>query len=591
MTCKTCHVIHESDQGVSFLPASNDVAARVVRWAPGVEVDEPPSAFTPPRPATVAVPRASSCIACHDTSSARDPIQRCLVASEDALGDARPIVCFDEHRPEGAVTASLSKTGVCASQHTTDRDAAWEATREVLRASPVVEAPLSKGSPMVWLGAGALASMLAFAGARGLSWASERRKKQRERVASPPKPTERARLPIIDASTCLGCYACVDACPYDVLTVERYVAEVAKPDACCGLLLCEQRCPNGSLKVAEGEVVKDRPRTSDALESLDMPGVFLAGDVTGLPLIKNAILQGASVVTEIAKTISNDKRGDAIDVLVIGAGPAGISAALRAKELDLSCEVIEQGTVAASIQSFPRGKLVFDQPLDVPVVGKLWLKESTKEELLANWLRIVRKERLTIREGERMVRIEKGASGDLIVVSERAGERSDDANKETITRRAKRVVVAIGRRGTPRKLPIDIPDACISRVHYALADAKSFEGKKVVVVGLGDVAMEAAIAIARQPNTSVTIVHRGKGFTRGASRNVAEITRMQAQGALTLLFDSAIEKLDERAATVVTSGKPRAVPFDALFVLIGNIAPHATLQAAGVRTHGEVEKS
>src|SRR6185436_3550232 len=135
----------------------------------------------------------------------------------------------------------------------------------------------------------------------------------------------------------------------------------------------------------------------------------LAGDVTGLPLIKNAILQGAHAVSRIAESAKKAPapQGGVLDLLIVGAGPAGISAALRAKELGLSYEVVEQGTVAQSIQSFPRGKLVFDQPLDLPVAGKLWLKESTKEELLSQWLRIIRQEQLAIHADTRMASLKK----------------------------------------------------------------------------------------------------------------------------------------------------------------------------------------
>ena len=223
-------------------------------------------------------------------------------------------------------------------------------------------------------------------------------------------PQERVRLPQINTATCLGCYACVDACPFDVLEIQRYVAAVARRADCCGVALCQQVCPNDSLRITEGEPIDGRPRVDAHLESLDAPGVFLAGDITGLPLIKNAIAQGVRAVDRIAATRPPRKRekgDDRLDVIIVGAGPAGLSAALRycgRGRLSSAC-VLEQDTIAASVRSFPRNKLVFDQPLDVPVEGSLWLRECTKEELLAQWTRIARQHKLPIFERHKVIGI------------------------------------------------------------------------------------------------------------------------------------------------------------------------------------------
>src|SRR5262249_13369664 len=152
------------------------------------------------------------------------------------------------------------------------------------------------------------------------------------------------------------------------------------------------------------------------------------------------------------------------DLIIVGAGPAGIGAALREKELGLSFEVLEQASVAQSIRSFPRGKLIFDQPLELPVTGKLWLKETTKEELLFHWVRVVRQERRRIREDAGVVSVERAEHQGGFVVKI-AGSES--------THRARRVLVAIGGRGTPRKLPFELAPDVEAKVHYSLADARS----------------------------------------------------------------------------------------------------------------------
>jgi thioredoxin reductase len=431
----------------------------------------------------------------------------------------------------------------------------------------------------------------AFAGAVALgasAAALERRRRAKATAAAPqaPKaPAARKRLPVINPATCLGCYACVDACPFDVLAVERYVAVVVRPDECCGVVLCEQVCPNGSLTIAEGEPVLDRPSVNEHLESVDVPGLYLAGDLTGLPLIKNAINQGVRVVDRIATTMPKKHR-EPLDVLVIGAGPAGLSAALRAGERGLSCLVVEQASVAASVKSFPRDKIVYDPPLDLPVEGELWLKEATKEELVAQWTRIVRARAIDVREGRRVTDIARdpAASEGAFTVT------TANVDDTTEAFRAARVVLAIGRRGTPRQLELAVESGADDRVSYALADARSFAGKRVVIAGLGDTAMEAAIAIARQPETSVTISYRGSTFTRGKSRNVGEVKELVAKGRLRILFETVPVAVTRQTVTLagVTAGRARrTLQADALLVLVGGLPAWDLLGRAGIRHPGK----
>ncbi|MBK8251164.1 MAG: NAD(P)-binding domain-containing protein [Polyangiaceae bacterium] len=602
MRCSTCHPIHQGDQGVTFSPGKQPV-----RFAPGVEVEVEQTSYFPPRSVTVPIVTVGACKACHSINEPRDPIARCLSAAQRNLGDAQPILCFDEHEiahPDDALPTfdprdprlrkpgnpNTRSAGVCSAQHTTDRAVAWAAAREAAINVPVTEARKASGLPWIWLGSGIAGFVAVIAGVRGARFLKGRfrSKKPGTVPAEMLKPAAQKRLPTINTQTCIGCYACVDACPYNVLEVERYVAVVARPEACCGLVLCAQRCPNGSLTIASGETIGDRPRLSDNLESEDTPGLYLAGDVTGLPLIKNAILQGAHAVSRIfeASKKSPGVKGDAVDLLIVGAGPAGISAALRAKELGLSYEVIEQGTVAQSIQNFPRGKLVFDQPLDLPVSGPLWLKESTKEELLAQWLRIVRREQLAVIENTRMLGVHKRDDGLFSITTE---PRDGGSASE---RRARFVLLAIGQRGSPRRLPIEIPEEVEDRVFYHLADARSFAGKTAIVVGLGDVAMETAIALARQPDTRVSVVYRGDDFSRGQGRNIQTLKRLVGDGKISLYFRANVQSIAPRHMTVSIAppgARIEHLPYDAVFVMIGGVAPWATLRAAGVRTVGDGE--
>jgi thioredoxin reductase len=445
------------------------------------------------------------------------------------------------------------------------RFAAWSAATEIARTTPWVERPREAETPWGFAIAG-------LAGT-GAALALRRRKRAPVGVVAPiaPAPAKK-RLPVIDTSTCLGCHACVDACPFDVIEVEKFVAVVARPDDCCGVVLCEQACPNGSLRIAEADA--ETPRVVDErLESVDVPGLFLAGDLAGLPLIKNALRQGEAAIDHIAaglpKKRSRAPDSGVLDVVIVGAGPAGLAASLRAKELGLTYATLEQATVAASIRAFPRHKLVYDQPLKLPCEGELWMhardsQGCTKEELLAQWERVVRKHALAIREGHRVVDLSRQDDGTDFVV------RALHEGEERVFR-ARRVVVAIGRRGSPRKLPIAIPPSAEAKVFYHLADARSLAGQRVVIVGLGDTAMEAACALAAQPGTHVTLVHRGDGFTRGKTRNVAEVKALVDRKKIDLRLSTELVTLGDSVA-LETRGERSKVPADAVFVLIGGVA-------------------
>ncbi len=583
--CTTCHTIHGAQSGVR-LPAEGN-AVRYGTWGE-VQLDD--LAFHNERTVLVPTIPLGVCLGCHQ-DDARDPIARCKSGEGGALD---PSLCFDEHRtalpPEPAAgrgrgrpdvkPASAKAGGVCADQHFEDRSFAWEVARAAVHEVPVVPRTAAAATPLGWIGAGGLAAVLGYAAAAGASALQSRLRRKTPAVA-PPKADEKKRLPVIDTSTCLGCYACVDACPYGVLEVERYVAVVARPDACCGLTLCEQRCPNGSLRMDDADALLERPRLAASLESPDVPGLFLCGDVTGTPLIKNAILQGARAAEAAHAALSARPRDpQAVDACVIGAGPAGISAALRLKELGARLAVLEQGGVAQSIQSFPRGKLVFDQPLELPVAGKLWLKESTKEELLLHWMRIVRREGLGIQEHTRMTEIERRADGLFVVRA-----LGPDGDPRQVV--ARTVLLAIGQRGTPRRLPVPVPPEAEGRVYYHLADARSLAGQTVLIAGLGDSALETAAALAAQPRTSVTILHRGATYSRGQPRNIAEVERLRKAGRLRVRFGTQIAEVGAGFLVVDGSEGRARLPFDALFVLIGHIPPWDTLRRVGIRSTAE----
>jgi len=584
LSCATCHPAHAGFQGVTFAARGGE------RWGAGATLPVARDAATPAGQ-TVPLVALAACTRCHAVGDPRDPTARCLppVSARGPSWAVTPSLCFDEH---AVVTdAPRASAGKCGAQHGDAHLAAVELAGDVARTTAwQAEAPNRRG--LLW--PPALAGLFALI---ALGVASRRAPVRPTAPSKLPSVEARRKLPRIDASTCLGCNACVEACPFEVLELDSYVARVARPEECCGVVLCEQVCPNGSLTVGEGDLIEGRVEIDERLQSAAVPGVYLAGDLTGVPLIKNAIAQGDRVARAVHEDLRKAPRARArvdADLVIVGGGPAGLAAALRAKELGLACVVLEQGSVAASVRSFPRGKLVHDPPLTLPVEGDLWLAEATKEELVAQWERIVRVRGLEVREGHRVRAASRDEDGVFCVEVEVDGQ--------ALTLRARRVLLAIGRRGTPRTLPLELGAGVLEKIHYSLADAASFAQARVVVVGLGDSAMEAALALSRQPGARVTVVARAMSFTRGRARTVAELRRALESRRIDVHFGTRLVAVGRTSATLedLASGKRESLGNDAVFVMIGGLPSWDLLERVGVvprrepppsERHGEAERA
>ena len=586
LACAGCHGGHRDHGAVTFFPGGtalrrDDAGDRPVATsepaASAAALLHTPGAFRPPRAVTVPLLAAERCTRCHDAS--RAPLATCATAGV--------VTCFDEHTPIRASDGAIAP-----------RAAAWDAARAVAHAMPPRPRPRDQdASPWLVLALASCAALGSWSAARSLAarrdqrWAAPGAPSfdsrsltlalaQDERRASHATPAAAARrLPSIDAATCLGCNACVEACPYDVLEVRRYVAVVARPDACCGLTLCAQICPNQSLTMRALAGAATAAPARDGLESPDAPGVFVVGDASGGSLIRNAVDDGARAVADLAaRPRPPVSDADLLDVIVVGAGPAGLAASLEARARGLRALTLEQGTIASSIQSFPRGKLVLDAAPTGAAPPRLWLAETTKEELLARWMLTVRTEKPPILEHHRVTALEPAGDGTWRVTSA-------DATAALVTHRARAVVLAVGRRGSPRRLALPVPPAMAAHVHYALADAASFAGRRVVIVGAGDVAMESAIALSRQPGTAVVVSYRGAELRRGRARNLAELRRRIAAGAVRVVWSSEVIAVAPGTATLATPAGPVHVGCDSLFVMIGAEAAPAGTDLLSRLTH------
>ncbi|MBT8120170.1 MAG: NAD(P)-binding domain-containing protein [Gammaproteobacteria bacterium] len=388
--------------------------------------------------------------------------------------------------------------------------------------------------------------------------------------------TEPASLhPVVNHALCLGCGTCVKACPEsekNVLGIIHGKAHLVNPTHCIGHGACKKACPFDAIELVFGTEKRgvDIPQVDEEFQT-NVPGIYIAGELGGMGLIRNAVTQGVQAVEAITKR-EGIGSGKMLDLVIVGAGPAGIAASLAAKSSKLEFVTLEQDSLGGTVSHYPRGKIVMTAPVQLPVVGKMHFKETTKEALMDFWNNIVQQAGLKISADQRVESI--------TAIEQAPGPQGFTVKTVNDEYRARAVLLAIGRRGTPRKL--GVPGEQQSKVVYRLIDPQQYRNQHVLVVGGGDSALEAAFSIAAEEGTSVTISYRSDTFSRAKEKNRNMVEEAEREGKLRLLMSSNVKQIEADKVTVKTRDDEVCLDNDAVIVCAGGILPTAFLKNVGI---------
>lgn len=384
--------------------------------------------------------------------------------------------------------------------------------------------------------------------------------------------------PVIDPNVCIGSLSCIKACPEgDILGVVGGAARLIEGANCIGHGRCNLECPVDAIKLVVGDSQRgvDLPEVDENFES-SRPGVFVVGELGGMGLIRNAMAQGIEAGGYLGTVLDGGAPEDGrVDVLVVGAGPAGIAAAAACRQAGLTIRVVDQSSIGGSVAHYPRQKVVMTDRVDVPGYGRFGKRRMSKEELLEGLTSVVGHFRIEIEDGIRVDGIQ-GEDGAFTVL---AGEERMEARK---------VILAVGRRGSPRRLGVPGEDS--EKVTYRLIDPEQYQGRRVLVVGGGDSAIEAAAMLAEETDAEVSISYRRSAFGRCRAANRERIGRLIEQGRVRALMGTEVRRIE--AGSVTLDGEESEISLDNDFVIVcaGGELPVAFLEKVQVgleRHHGD----
>jgi thioredoxin reductase (NADPH) len=372
--------------------------------------------------------------------------------------------------------------------------------------------------------------------------------------------------PVIDPSICVGAGGCTRACPEGTLGIVKGKAHMVNPTVCIGHGACAAACPVEAIKLVFGTERRgvDIPHVKPSFET-NVAGIYIAGELGGMGLIRNAVEQGRQAIESIAH---NHAQAEQLDVLIVGAGPAGLSATLAAMERKLRFVTIEQETsLGGCVYHYPRNKIVATHPVTLPVVGKVKLGEISKENLLAFWQGVIKKAKVPISFGERLEAITPVDRGFVV----KTGQAE---------RHCRSILLAIGRRGSPSKL--GVPGEELPKVVYRLIDPEQYRGKRVLVVGGGNAAIEAAVAIAAEPGAHATLSYRSDSFSRVSEKNRERLQEAERGGQLALALRTMVKQITERKVLLDRDGDSISIDNDTVIVSIGGLLPTPMLKELGI---------